>query len=164
MEDFPSDGNDDAVIASLPEPEKSSATIYGNVFEESPISNPELTRKAGIPAMKQEISNVPTKLWEYPSARLAINESTHLIWKRHLTKFKLSSFRRFQLDAIRTVEAKRDVTFIQKTGSGKSICFQVRSLFENDKTVLVICPTISLIHSQVESLKGLGIDAVAAGP
>ena len=28
----------------------------------------------------------------------------------------------------------------------------------------MICPTISLIHSQVESLKGLGINAVAVGP
>ena len=28
----------------------------------------------------------------------------------------------------------------------------------------MICPTISLIHSQVESLTGLGLNAIAVGP
>ena len=77
---------------------------------------------------------------------------------------QLTTFKRFQLDAIRAVERKKDVVVVQKTGSGKSICFQLPSLFEKTKPMVVICPTLSLINSKVESLKEFGINAVAVGP
>ena len=53
---------------------------------------------------------------------------------------------------------------MQKTGSGKSLCYQIPSLFDKNKTTVVICPTISLINSQLESLQHHSINAVAAGP
>ena len=48
---------------------------------------------------------------------------------------------------------------VQPTGSGKSLCFQLPSLIDRKKFVVVVSPTISLINSQIEGLKSLGIDA-----
>jgi ATP-dependent DNA helicase RecQ len=62
------------------------------------------------------------------------------------------------------VEANKEVLVLQKKGSGKSICFQLPSLFDKKKTTVVICPTIALINSQVESVKKNGVNAVAVGP
>ena len=158
------DDEDDYLIASVPEPDESSAKNSHKVVHESPISSPDHTKKPDVITVKQESNDFSTKLWEYPTGRLAHNESAELLWKGHLTTFQLTSFKRFQLDAIRAIEAKKDVVVIQKTGSGKSICFQVPSVFDSTKTTVVICPTISLIHSQVESLKAFGINAIAIGP
>ena len=83
--------------------------------------------------MKQESNDFSTKLWEYPTGRLPHNESAELLWKGHLTTFQRTSFKRFQLDAIRAIEAKKDVGVIQMTGIGKSICFQVPSVFDRTR-------------------------------
>ena len=161
------DEEDDALLASLPEPEELSAKSSDKVGHKSQISRPDHLKNHSIPSvllnMKQETKDI-SKLWEYPSGRLAHDDNTELTWKGHLTKFQLTAFKRFQLDAIHALETKKDVFVIQKTGSGKSICFQVPSLFDNTKTTVMICPTISLIHSQVESLTGLGLNAIAVGP
>ena len=141
------DEEDDALLAGLPEPEESSAKSSDEVGQENPISRPDHSTNPGIPTVKQALPH---------------DENTELIWKGHLTKFQLTAFKRFQLDAIPALQAKKDVIIIQKTGSEKSICFQVPSLFDNTKTTVVICPAIS-IHSQFESLKGLGINAFAVG-
>ena len=137
----------DVLLASLPEPEESSAKSSYEVGHESPISRPDHSTNPGIPTVKQQTKDFSTKPWEYQSGRLAHDDNTELIWKGHLMKFQLTAFKRFQLDAICALEAKKDVVVIQKTGSGKSICFQVQSLFENTKTTVVICPTISIIYS-----------------
>ena len=52
---------------------------------------------------------------------------------------------------------------VQPTGSGKSLCFQLPSLIDRKKFVVVVSPTISLINSQIEGLKSLGIDAFSLG-
>ena len=52
---------------------------------------------------------------------------------------------------------------VQPTGSGKSLCFQLPSLFDCEKYVVVVSPTISLINSQIEGLKKVNIDAIALG-
>lgn len=83
--------------------------------------------------MKQESNDFSTKLWEYPTGRHPHNESAELLWKGHLTTFQRTSFKRFQLDAIRAIEAKKDVGVIQMTGIGKSICFQVPSVFDSTR-------------------------------
>ena len=103
-------------------------------------------------------------LWQQPAPEDKTDERTELLWKGYLTKFSLSSLHQFQLDAIRAVEKKKDVIVVQKTGSGKSLCYQIPSLFDKNKTTVVICPTISLINSQLESLQHHSINAVAAGP
>ena len=86
-----------------------------------------------------------------------------ILWKGHLTKFGLNSLNDFQIQAIQSVQLGRDVIFVQPTGSGKSLCFQLPFLFEREKFVVVITPTISLINSQIEGLKKVNIDAIALG-
>lgn len=158
------DDEDDVLLASVPYTEELSAKSTDGVDQVPLSSGRKPLRKPGTPTIKQETNDYSTKLWEYPAGNHAYDESIELLWKGHLTKFQLTTFKRFQLDAIRAVERKKDVIVVQKTGSGKSICFQVPSLFDKTKTTVVICPTLSLINSQVESLKEIGINAVAVGP
>ena len=102
--------------------------------------------------------------WNIPSQDDKLDDNIELLWRGHLTTFGMSSLKPFQLEAIRALERGKDVIVVQKTGSGKSLCYQLPSLFEKSKTSVVICPTISLINSQVESLTQRNITAVAAGP
>ena len=87
-----------------------------------------------------------------------------MLWKGYLTRFHLSSLKQFQVEAIRAIEKGKNVIVVQKTGSGKSLCYQLPAQFEKGKTTVVICPTISLINSQIEGLQRLKIKAVAVGP
>ena len=80
-----------------------------------------------------------------------------------MTRFGLSKFENFQLHAIQSVCLGRDTIVVQPTGSGKSLCFQLPSLIDRKKFVVVVSPTISLINSQIEGLKSLGIDAFSLG-
>ena len=82
-----------------------------------------------------------------------------IVWRGHSTRFGLSKFENFQLHAIQSVCLGRDTIVVQPTGSGKSLCFQLPSLIDRKKFVVVVSPTISLINSQIEGLKSLGIDA-----
>ena len=158
------DDEDDVFVSSVPYTEELSEKSSEGVDQVPLSSGRKPLRKPGTLTIKQEANNYSTKLWEHPAGNHAYDESIELLWKGHLTKFQLTNFKRFQLDAIRAVERKKDVIVVQKTGSGKSICFQVPSLFDKTKTTVVICPTLSLINSQVESLKEVGINAVAVGP
>ena len=72
--------------------------------------------------------------------------------------------KKFQKDAIQAVQLTLDSIIIQPTASGKSICFQLPSLFDKKLKIVVICPTISLINSHVENLKTHGIASAVLGP
>ena len=86
--------------------------------------------------------------------------SEEILWKGHLTKFDLASFREFQIEVINAIEKGNDLVVVQRTGSGKSLVYQVPSLFSSVKYTIVVCPTISLILNQVNHLKEKGIDAI----
>ncbi|MCD8452998.1 DNA helicase RecQ [Tenacibaculum finnmarkense genomovar ulcerans] len=72
--------------------------------------------------------------------------------------FGYDSFRLEQKTIIENVLAKKDTLVIMPTGGGKSICFQLPSLFF-DGITLVISPLIALMKDQVDSLKANGITA-----
>ena len=61
--------------------------------------------------------------------------------------FRPLIMKQFQKDAIQAVQLSLDSIVIQPTASGKSICFQLPSLFNEQLVTVVICPTISLINS-----------------
>ena len=87
-----------------------------------------------------------------------------VLWKGYLTAFGFNSFKPFQLRAIHAIQEGHDVVVVQPTGSGKSLCFQVPSVVEDNTVTIVISPTVSLIQSQVTGLRKRGIDAIPFGP
>ena len=92
------------------------------------------------------------------------DKTTETLWTRYLARFGHSSLKPFQKDAIQTVELSRDSIIIQPTASGKSICFELTSLFDERLFTVEVCPTISLINSHVENLKLNNIACSSLGP
>ena len=123
---------------------------------------PEMERSEGSPPSNTTNKNDHGN-YTLPEELPAVKEDDLILWKGHLTKFGLNSLNDFQIQAIQSVQLSRDVIVVQPTGSGKSLCFQLPSLFEREKFVVVITPTISLINSQIEGLKKVNIDAIALG-
>ena len=101
--------------------------------------------------------------YKSPSSVLQPSKTEVILWKGYLTKFGLTSFRDFQIAAINAVEKKNDVVVIQRTGSGKSLVYQIPALFSTFKYTIVISPTISLILNQVNDLKEKGVKAIPFG-
>ena len=75
--------------------------------------------------------------------------------KKH---FGHSDFKPKQREIIETLLDKKDVLGVLPTGGGKSICYQLPSLFL-PKLTLVISPLISLMHDQVSALLRQGLKA-----
>lgn len=67
-------------------------------------------------------------------------------------------FRPGQERAIRTLLGGRDVLYIQPTGAGKSLVYQVASQFLPGLT-LVVSPLIALMKDQADSLEAQGVEA-----
>ena len=124
--------------------------------------DPEMERNDGATTSNTSNKNVHGN-YTLPEDLPVVKEDDLIIWKGHLTKFGLNSLNDFQIQAVQSVQLGRDVIVVQPTGSGKSLCFQLPSLFEREKFVVVITPTISLINSQIEGLKKVNIDAIALG-
>lgn len=72
------------------------------------------------------------------------------------------SFRPQQLAVINAVIQGKDVLTLLPTGAGKSLCFQIPTLYANGICV-VISPLIALMQDQVKDLKEKQISAVALG-
>jgi len=69
-----------------------------------------------------------------------------------------TTFRKGQEASVRSILEGRDTLSLLPTGGGKSVCFQVPALVLGGVTI-VVSPLISLMHDQVASLSGRGIDA-----
>ena len=102
--------------------------------------------------------------WRCPSELPAPDKTKEILWTGYLARFGHSSLKQFQKEAIQAVEQSCDTIIIQPTASGKSICFQLPSLFDENFLTVVICPTISLINSHLENLKIRGIPCASLGP
>ena len=90
--------------------------------------------------------------------------TTETLWTGYLAWFRHSSLKQFQKHVIQTVEFCQDLIIIQPAASGKSVCFQLPSLFDDKHTTVVVCPKISLINSHVKNLKLHGIECSSLGP
>ena len=73
-----------------------------------------------------------------------------------------TQFRPQQLEVIEAVLEGKDVLTLLPTGAGKSLCFQVPTLYQNGICVIV-SPLIALMQDQVKDLKAKNISAVNVG-
>ena len=73
-------------------------------------------------------------------------------------KFGYGSFLSSQHEIISNVLSGRDSLVVMPTGSGKSICYQLPSLFI-DRLTLVVSPLIALMKDQVDALRLRGFRA-----
>ena len=73
-------------------------------------------------------------------------------------RFGYGSFLPLQREIIGNVLDRRDSLVVMPTGSGKSICYQLPSLFLNRLT-LVVSPLIALMKDQVDTLQSRGFRA-----
>ena len=73
-------------------------------------------------------------------------------------RFGYGSFLLLQREIIGNVLSRRDSLVVMPTGSGKSICYQLPSLFLNRLT-LVVSPLIALMKDQVDALQSRGFRA-----
>jgi ATP-dependent DNA helicase RecQ len=70
------------------------------------------------------------------------------------------TLRPLQDAAMRAVLDGRDSLLVLPTGGGKSLCYQAPAVLRGDTTV-VVSPLISLMKDQVDSLRAIGVSAVA---
>src|SRR3954469_21760059 len=73
-------------------------------------------------------------------------------------RFGIKTFRPGQRELIEAVLAGRNALGILPTGAGKSLCFQLPSLFLKG-TVVVISPLIALMQDQISHLEAARIEA-----
>ncbi|XP_037906175.1 ATP-dependent DNA helicase Q5 [Hermetia illucens] len=65
-----------------------------------------------------------------------------------------------QLNAIKAaLEGKRDIYVSMPTGSGKSLCFQLPGVLQENKVTIVFSPLLALIKDQIDHLTKLKISA-----
>lgn len=101
--------DNDILLSAIEDFENSYATeeAPGNAIDESHIQS-------------QRKEN-----YKSPSSVLQPNKTEVILWKGYLTKFGLTSFRDFQIALMNAVEKKNDVVVIQRTGSWKSLVYQI---------------------------------------
>ena len=138
-----------------------------------PTNNQDVKRDAA--AISSNTSNATTSEVIEEKAEPSVKEFSELkekkrteveetLWRGYATQLGGTNLKPFQIEAISAFVKRKDCLIVQRTASGKSICFQVPALMNKDKFVLVISPTISLMESQVKSLIDKGIDAAYIGP
>lgn len=74
------------------------------------------------------------------------------------TRFRLNRFYDEQWTTIEKILKGERVLLIEKTGFGKSLCFQFPAVLFNGTTV-IFSPLIALMRDQVKKLNSLGINA-----
>ena len=72
-------------------------------------------------------------------------------------KLAIKKLRKHQQKPINTILNEQDTLSIAPTSAGKSAIYQIPAILHPDKPTLVVEPTLSLLHDQVQKLKSQGI-------
>jgi len=80
-------------------------------------------------------------------------------WKSAMNLLKIKHLRKGQIKSIQSLMDNNDTLTVAPTSFGKSAIYQIPALCHSDKLTIVIEPTLSLMHNQVQTLKAHGIAA-----
>lgn len=69
------------------------------------------------------------------------------------------SFRTGQHEIVESVVSGRDACVVMPTGGGKSLCYQLPAVLDENRTAVVVSPLIALMQDQVAQLDQMGIPA-----
>ena len=88
-----------------------------------------------------------------------------MLWNGYVNKvFKISSkLHEHQAQVMKCVTYGKDLLNIVRIAGGKGLCFQLPSVLQPDKHVLVISPITALVREQVLKMLDLGINAALLG-
>ena len=73
--------------------------------------------------------------------------------------FGHDSFREGQKESVEALLSGRDALCVMPTGAGKSVCYQIPALLQEEGVTIVVSPLISLMKDQVEALRQAGVRA-----
>ena len=140
---------------------------YDDVMSVGPATQPlfvqtEAKRKRIQSPKIRSVSDSQTSASSSSASTRVSHSSDRCDWDEELLGLNAAvfgnknGFRKFQLEAINAVMARKDVFVILPTGGGKSLIFQVPALTRSGLTVVVM-PLVSLITDQVEHITRLGV-------
>ena len=122
-----------------------------DLFEDSDNENSKVIPKVIPKVVPKQKSKVIPK----PNKAIDSNE-IRKVFKKY---FPGKEIKPIQFDIISSLLSGEDTIAILPTGYGKSVCYQMPYLLNQDKIVIVISPLISLMEDQKDKLDKMGVSS-----
>lgn len=76
--------------------------------------------------------------------------------QRTLQQFQIETLRKGQIDPINSILDENNTLAVEPTSSDKSLIFQLPEVMHKDQLTIVIEPTMTLMHAQVQKIIAYG--------